>query len=143
MSCLRDSNLQPLPNKAPFDLQLTHANRSTTPISTKSFLPNLLSISTKLSTSIKFRKIFEISSSIQVEIYNRLGTAPVPQKDLQHWSGTDIVPCQHWNLFWFSTGITPKSVLSRHLVLGLGLYYDSTASSLGPVPTVHWRHCSL
>ena len=46
------------------------------------------------------------------------------------------IPCQYWNLYWFSTGITPKSVVSRHLVSGLGLYYASTAPTLVPVPTV-------
>ena len=81
----------------------------------------------------------------QVEIYNRLGTAPVSQKDLQYWRGTGIstaywtfVPCQYWNLYCFSTGITPESVVNRHLVSGLGLYYASTAPTLGPVPTAQY-----
>ena len=47
------------------------------------------------------------------------------------------VPCQHWNLYWFMTGIISKSLVSRHLVSGLGLYYASTAPSLGPVLTIH------
>ena len=36
----------------------------------------------------------------------------------RYWT---LVPCQHWNLYWFSTDITPKSVVSRHLVSGLEL----------------------
>ena len=110
----------------------------------------------------------------QVEIYNRLGTAPVPQKNIQYWRGTSTVlakarpttdaapkvnlaescisllarywtsvPCQDWNLYWFSTGITPKSVVSWQLVSGLGLYYASTAPTLGPVPTVHTQKKDL
>ena len=55
----------------------------------------------------------------------------------RHWT---TVPCQHWNMYWFTTGITPKSVVSRHLVSGLGLYYASTAPTLGPVPTFQYRH---
>ena len=27
----------------------------------------------------------------QEEIYNRLGTTPVPQKDLQYWRGAGVV----------------------------------------------------
>ena len=55
----------------------------------------------------------------------------------RYWTS---VPCQHWYLYWFTTGITPKSVVSRHLVSGLGLYYASTAPTLGPIPTVQYIH---
>ena len=113
---------------------------------------------------------FSFTAIPKVEIFNRLGTAPVPQNDLQYWRGTGIsmaytgvdpkgnlagscpsvlvrywtsVQGHHWNLYWISTGITPKSVISRHLVSGLGLYYASTTPTLVPVPTVQYRHCSL
>ena len=57
--------------------------------------------------------------------YHRTGTALKSNKAgsclsvlEQYWTS---VPCQHWNLYWFSTGITPKSVVRRYLFSELGL----------------------
>ena len=65
------------------------------------------------------------------------GTAPkgnlagsCPSVLARYWTS---VPCQHWNLYWFSTGITPKSVVSQNLVSGLGIYYASTATTRQPL----------
>ena len=68
--------------------------------------------------NITFTHLGNIIIVTEVEIYNRIGTATIPQKNLHYW---------HWNLYWFSTGIAPKSVVRRHLVSELGFYYASTA----------------
>ena len=41
--------------------------------------------------SVHFAGILSLRASSQVEIYNRLGTAPVQQKDLKYWRGSGIV----------------------------------------------------
>ena len=78
-------------------------------------------------------------------------TIPVPRQPSACYqlSSTGILPylqlaryctvCKYWHesdfFSLFCTGITPKS--------GMGLYYASTAPTLGPEPTVQCRHCSL
>ena len=81
----------------------------------------------------------------QVEICNRLGTGPVPQKDLQYWCGTGI------NTAYHRRGSEMKSVLVQYQhysavgcqpTLGLRTIFQYRAN-LRPAPTVQYRHCFL